>query len=86
MKLNHFRKENASIKSCGPSTITTKVSNKPHKDTTISNIDRSPSLFIMPSEIKVMPITGKKLVKGSEMAINNAQNNIIKVGIFSPDP
>lgn len=72
--------------SCGPSTITTRVSNKPHKDTRTPNIERSPSLLIMPSEMKVVPIAGIKLVKGSGMAIDNAQINIIKARIFSPGP
>lgn len=72
--------------SCGPSTITTRVSNKPHKDAKTPNMERSPSLLVIPSEIRVVPIAGIKLVKGSGIAIDNAQSNIMKARIFSPGP
>ncbi len=72
--------------SCGPLTSTTRVSNNPHSDTKTPKIERSPSLLIMPSEMRVVPIAGIKLVKGSGMAIDNAQSSIINAKIFSPGP
>lgn len=72
--------------SCGPLIITMRVSNKPHKDTKTPNIERSPSLLIILSEMRVVPIAGIKLVKGSGIAIDNAQSNIMKARIFSPGP
>lgn len=84
MKL--LRKENAPSISCGPLTITTRVSNIPHKDNKTPSIERSPSLLIRPSEMRVVPIAGIKLVRGSGRAIDNAQSSIIKARIFSPGP
>jgi len=72
--------------SCGPLTITTRVSSNPHKDTKTPSIERSPSLLIIPSEMRVVPIAGMKLVRGSGMAIDNAQSSIMKAKIFSPGP
>ncbi len=72
--------------SCGPLTTTTRVSNSPHNDIKTPNMDRNPSLLMIPSEIRVVPIAGMKLVRGSGRAIDNAQSNITKAKIFSPGP
>ena len=41
---------------------------------------------MIPSEMRVVPIAGMKLVKGSGIAIDNAQSSIINAKIFSPGP
>ncbi|VVC35057.1 Hypothetical protein CINCED_3A018135 [Cinara cedri] len=35
-----------------------RVNNNPHSDTKTPSMERSPSLFMIPSEIRVMPIAG----------------------------
>lgn len=66
--------------------MTIKVSNSAHNDMRTPNIERSPSLPIIPREIKVVPIAGRKWVKGSGRAIITAQSNVVRAKIFSPGP
>lgn len=82
MKL--LRKENAPIMSFGHFTMIIKVSINPHKDVKIPNIERSLYLLMIPSEIRVVPIEGTKLLRGSGIAIDIAQSSIIRAKIFSP--
>lgn len=55
-----LRREKAPIISFGPFMIIMRVNSNPHSDTKTPNMERSPSLFMMPSEIRVIPIAGMK--------------------------